>query len=71
MGKESERPDGKRLVKTEITATRRGGPYSIEVEYVLARQGKSWQASDVATDGVGLVENYRAQVQQHHQEEGL
>ncbi len=58
---ETEQAGGKRLVKTEITATRRGRPYRIAVDYLLARNGKRLQAFDVVTDGVGLVENYRAQ----------
>ncbi len=58
---EIEQSGGMRLVKTEIIAMRRGRPHSIAVDYQLTRNGKAWQAFDVITDGVGLIENYRAQ----------
>jgi phospholipid transport system substrate-binding protein len=57
---ESQDGDGL-LVKTEVQATRRGRPRSIEIDYQLTRDGQAWRAFDVVTDGVGLVENYRAQ----------
>ncbi|HWM84453.1 MAG TPA: ABC transporter substrate-binding protein [Kofleriaceae bacterium] len=57
-----ERTEGEQLlVKTEILAKRRGRPRSIGIDYVLTRDGGAWRAFDVVTDGVGLVENYRAQ----------
>lgn len=49
------------LVKTEVVAKRHGRPRSIAIDYLLTRDGQSWRAFDVVTDGVGLVENYRAQ----------
>jgi phospholipid transport system substrate-binding protein len=49
------------LVKTEIVARRRGRPHTIGIDYVLTRERGSWRAFDVVTDGVGLVDNYRAQ----------
>lgn len=49
------------VVSTEIKTTRRGRPYTISIDYVLRKDGKSLRAWDVVTDGVGLVENYRAQ----------
>jgi phospholipid transport system substrate-binding protein len=49
------------LVKTEVSAQRRGRPRAIEIDYQLTRDGQAWRAFDVVTDGVGLVENYRAQ----------
>ncbi len=58
---EASQKGGKRLVRTEITATRRGRPHKIAVDYLVTGSGKRWQAVDVITDGVGLVENYRAQ----------
>jgi phospholipid transport system substrate-binding protein len=56
-----EKQDEHLLVKTEVVAQRRGRPRSISIDYLLAREGQSWRAFDVVTDGVGLVENYRAQ----------
>ena len=57
-----EAPQGEQLlVKTEVVAQRRGRPHSIAIDYVLTRDGKAWRAFDVVTDGVGLVDNYRAQ----------
>jgi phospholipid transport system substrate-binding protein len=58
---ETEQADGTRLVKTEIKTKRRGRPYTIKVDYVLQKSGTTWKCYDVVTDGVGLVENYRAQ----------
>jgi phospholipid transport system substrate-binding protein len=58
---ETEQADGTRLVKTEIKTKRRGRPYTIKVDYVLQKSGSTWKCYDVVTDGVGLVENYRAQ----------
>lgn len=58
---ETVQKDGTRLVKTQIKAQRRGRPYTVKVDYVLRQDGKAWKAYDVVTDGVGLVENYRAQ----------
>lgn len=52
---------GQLLVKTEIRMQRRGRPRAIAIDYLLTRDGGDWRASDVVTDGVGLVENYRAQ----------
>lgn len=57
-----ENPEGDQLVvKTEIVARRRGRPRSVGIDYQLTREGQAWRAFDVVTDGVGLVENYRAQ----------
>ena len=44
---------------TKINTKRHGRPYSIEVDYVLVKDGDKLRAWDVKTDGVGLVENYR------------
>jgi phospholipid transport system substrate-binding protein len=49
------------LVSTEIEAERRGRPFTIAVDYLLRKDGAGWRTFDVITDGVGLVENYRAQ----------
>ncbi len=56
-----ESPKGKfLLVKTVIKAKRKGRPLTIEVDYLLRKSGKSLRTFDIMTDGVGLVENYRA-----------
>ena len=60
LGEEAA-PGGRLLVKTEIQVQRHGRPRAITIDYVLARDRKGWRATDVVTDGVGLVENYRAQ----------
>jgi phospholipid transport system substrate-binding protein len=57
-----EKSEGDQLmVQTSVEARRRGRPRSISIDYVLTREGQAWRAFDVVTDGVGLVENYRAQ----------
>ncbi len=53
--------DGNVLVTTTINTKRRGRPFKISVDYVLKKDGGKLKAWDVKTDGVGLVENYRAQ----------
>jgi phospholipid transport system substrate-binding protein len=58
---EETRVDGATLVKTEIRTKRRGRPLTIKVDYVLVSAGGGLRATDVVTDGVGLVDNYRAQ----------
>ena len=49
------------VVKTTIIAKKKGRPVKLAVDYVLQQQGGKWRAFDVRTDGVGLVQNYRAQ----------
>ncbi len=48
------------LVHTIVQSKRRGRPVKIEIDYLLSKQGKSWRTFDIKTDGIGLVENYRA-----------
>jgi phospholipid transport system substrate-binding protein len=48
------------LVSTEVKTMRRGRPFKIGIDYLLRKDGASWRTFDVITDGVGLVENYRA-----------
>jgi ABC-type transporter MlaC component len=56
---ESTDNDGNVVVTTKINTKRKGRPYTIEVDYVLVKDGGKLRAWDVKTDGVGLVENYR------------
>ncbi len=49
------------VVKTQITSKKKGRPVKISVDYVLLDQGGKLRCFDVRTDGVGLVDNYRAQ----------
>lgn len=49
------------VVATEVKTERRGRPYSVTIEYVLRNDKGALRAFDVITDGVGLVDNYRAQ----------
>lgn len=59
------------VVSTEVKTMRRGRPYAIAIEYVLRQDGNTWRAYDVVTDGVGLVENYRAQFNKIIAKEGF
>jgi len=52
--------DGNVIVASKINTKRNGRPYTIEVDYVLVKDGDKLRAWDIKTDGVGLVENYRA-----------
>ena len=58
---ESTDKDGNTVVTTQINTKRKNRTVKIEVDYVLKKQGDKLKAWDVKTDGVGLVENYRAQ----------
>ncbi len=49
------------VVKTEITAKKRGRPIKIAVDYILVEASGKHRCFDIKTDGVGLVDNYRAQ----------
>jgi phospholipid transport system substrate-binding protein len=57
---ESEKA-GNLVVTTQIKTKRNNRPYTIGVDYVLISDAGKLRAFDVVTDGVGLVENYRAQ----------
>ena len=63
--------DGNVVVTTKIKTKRHGRPYSIEVDYVLVKDGDKLRAWDVKTDGVGLVENYRTQFNKIIEKEGF
>jgi ABC-type transporter MlaC component len=52
--------DGNVVVATKINTKRNGRPYTIDVDYVLVKDADKLRAWDIKTDGVGLVENYRA-----------
>jgi phospholipid transport system substrate-binding protein len=66
-----EEKDGSRLVSTELEVQRNGRPETMAVDYVLQKEGDSWRAFDLITDGVGLVENYRAQFNKIIAKEGV
>jgi ABC-type transporter MlaC component len=51
--------DGNTVVTTKVNTERKGRPYSIEVVYVLVKDGEKLRAFDIKTDGVGLIDNYR------------
>jgi phospholipid transport system substrate-binding protein len=68
---ESTDKDGNVIVTTKINTKRKGRPYSIEVDYVLVKEGDKLRAWDVKTDGVGLVENYRLQFNKIIEKDGF
>jgi phospholipid transport system substrate-binding protein len=63
--------DGNILVTTTINTKRKGRPFKINIDYVLKKQGDKLKAWDVKTDGVGLVENYRAQFNKIIEKDGF
>jgi phospholipid transport system substrate-binding protein len=68
----SEKTKGADLVvTTEVDLEQKGGRHALSIDYVLRRDGDSWRAFDVVTDGVGLVENYRAQFNKIIAKEGI
>ena len=66
-----EEKDGLRVVSTELELQRNGRPEVMSVDYALRKQGNDWRAFDLITDGVGLVENYRAQFNKIIAKEGV
>jgi phospholipid transport system substrate-binding protein len=66
-----EEKDGSRRVETELALQRNGRAETMSVDYVLQKQGGTWRAFDLVTDGVGLVENYRAQFNKIIAKEGV
>ena len=58
-------------VSTTIETRRRGRPMTITIDYVVRNEDGRWRAFDVVTDGVGLVENYRAQFNRIIAKEGV
>jgi len=56
-----EKPQGEfLLVQTVVKSKRKGRPLKIEIDYLLSKSGDTWSTFDIITDGIGLVENYRA-----------
>jgi phospholipid transport system substrate-binding protein len=68
---ESTDKDGNVIVTTDVNTKRKGRPYKIEIDYVLKKEGSSFKAWDVITDGVGLVDNYRTQFNKIIEKEGF
>lgn len=68
---EEREKDGARWVSTEIVMQRNGRPETMSVDYGLRKEGESWRAFDLVTDGVGLVENYRGQFNKIIAKEGF
>lgn len=63
--------DGAITVATKVHTTRKGRPFSIGIDYVLVNEGGKLRAFDIKTDGVGLVENYRATFNKIVQKDGF
>jgi phospholipid transport system substrate-binding protein len=67
-----EEPAGADLrVYTELTLRKPDKTSTISVDYVLRKGKDGWRAFDLITDGVGLVENYRAQFNKIMAKEGF
>lgn len=59
------------MVATEVSAQQGGRSQRISIDYVLKERDGAFRAVDVITDGVGLVENYRAQFNKIISKEGF
>jgi phospholipid transport system substrate-binding protein len=68
--REEPKEDARRVL-TEIRMLRKGREEVISVDYLLRKDGDAWRAFDVVTDGVGLIENYRAQFNRILDKEGF
>ena len=58
-------------VATEVRARRNGRKQTISIDYVLHQNQSAWRVFDLVTDGVGLVQNYRAQFNKVIAKEGV
>lgn len=69
---ESTTATGEIVVTTEVKAKRKGRPLTIAIDYVLVKEASGkLKAFDIKTDGVGLVENYRAQFNKIIDKDGI
>lgn len=68
---EETEESGSRRVATELQLKRNGRNETMSVDYVLRKEGDTWRAYDLVTDGVGLVENYRGQFNKIIAKEGI
>ncbi len=59
------------LVRTRVRIDRQGTRQEIGVDYLLRRDGGHLRVFDLVTDGVGLVENYRAEFNKVIKREGF
>ena len=59
------------VVATEINTKRHNRPYTVTIDYLLREDKGTLRAFDVITDGIGLVENYRAQFNKIIAKEGI
>jgi len=67
-----EKPtDDETTVSTELRLMKNGKKQVIGVDYALRKDKGNWRVFDIVTDGVGLVENYRAQFNQVIAKEGI
>jgi phospholipid transport system substrate-binding protein len=67
-----EEPEGENIrVYTELTLKKPDKTDTVSVDYVLRKDNGDWRAFDLVTDGVGLVENYRAQFNKIMAKEGF
>ena len=72
VGYLGEKPhDDEASVSTELRVTRKGKKQVVSVDYTLRHDKGAWRVFDIVTDGVGLVENYRAQFNQVIAKEGV
>jgi phospholipid transport system substrate-binding protein len=59
------------LVRTVILAERSGRPARISVDYRVRSEGDRWRIYDVVTEGVSVLQNYRAQFNRIIAKEGV
>jgi phospholipid transport system substrate-binding protein len=58
-------------VATEVRSTKNGRKRTMSIDYVLHQDASAWRVFDLVTDGVGLVQNYRAQFNKVIAKEGV
>jgi phospholipid transport system substrate-binding protein len=58
-------------VATEVRSQKNGRKQTISIDYVLHKDQSAWRVFDLVTDGVGLVQNYRAQFNKIIAKEGV
>jgi phospholipid transport system substrate-binding protein len=66
-----KRKADQRLVQTRVTYTKHGRTQTLEIGYVMHKEGDRWVVRNMITDGVSLAKNYRYEFNKVLKDEGI
>lgn len=66
-----KRKGDQRLVQTQVTYTKHGRTQTLEIGYVMHKEGDRWVVGNMITDGVSLAKNYRYEFNKVLKDEGI